>query len=323
MKNLNRYRNKQWSATLHSYDQLDKRLLRPEDAPTLRQYREMLEQPQSCFYRQLGGWMLAEAALITTDAPTQERHELLEKAQEDWLIAKDIQLQTDQYKKSHRHFLPGVEMLRIDNNLAASEVFHAMIDGNITAEHRARYYESLLYLGIKASEAVDFFRQDAPYDQSEPGAENYLGVAHEINASLAINRLNSPTLMSFPALPRADSGHYHPTKTHDLQVFKMHWGNIEDILAAEVKTTLQDHHYQRYEAVLIGGSLHLHPQNQRSPVAMTRLMAKEFTGKATPEEVAQLDAITDNVVHVARHGFKGAPQCRNIATCTDIPHTRK
>ncbi len=267
--------------------------------------------------------MLTEAALTQTNLPDSERHSPLDQAEEDWLIAKDMQLKKDKHKKSYRHFLPSTNMLRLDYNLASLEIFRSMVNKDITTEHRLNYYKSLLGLGIKASEAVQFFEQDMPYKQTEPGSENYIGIAHEINASLAINRLGSPTLMSFPALPRADSGHYRPADTHDLQLFKMHWGSIENVLAAEVKTTLQDRHYRRYKAVLIGGALHLHPQNRRTPVTLTELLAKEANGIASTQDINHPNSITDNVVHVARHGFTKTPQCRDIATCTSIPQTRK
>lgn len=323
MKPDRRAKNKQFAHTLRCYDQLNKKLLHQEAAPILREYRNALEQPNSCFYRQVGGWMLTEAALVQTNLDTGERHDLLDKAEEDWQIAREMQYKRDLKKLSHSYFLPSVNMLRLDYNLAALDVFRGMVDQDVTQEHRARYYESLLHLGVKASEAVEFFGQDLMHTETRRGAENYLGIAHEINASLAINRLGSPTLMSFPALPRSDSGHHNPKETHDLQLFQMHWGTIEGVLGAEVKTTLQDRHYKRYKAALIGGSLHLHPQNRRTPIALTELLAKESRGIATEQDITHLDAITDNVVHVARHGFTNTPQCRDITTCTAIPRSRK
>lgn len=312
------------SNTQHHYNQLPKDLLPQESAPLLHTFRDTLEEPNSFFYRHLGGWMLAEASLIETDRSADERHATLQKAREDWLTAKTLQHDKEQTKAFYQEYnVPSTNMIRVDYCLAAADIFGAMIDGDVTEDHRARYYESVLELGAQASRAVSIFKQDTPSDHRIYNVDNYLGIAHEINASLAINRLNSPTLMAFPALPRSDSGKFHPKKSHDIQLLKMKWGEINGTLAAEVKTSLQDAHYERYEAVLIGGSLHLHPQNRRTPVAMTELLVKEVGNLATQEEILQLDKITDNVIHAARHGFTGTPQCRDEASCTVIPHTRK
>lgn len=308
--------SKKRARVLNEYNRLEKQLLTPKSVEDLWRYREQLATPDTIFYHQVGGWMLAEAALISTDLPVDERHALLDMAKWDWEAARAHQLEKDAQKDSYQHFLPSSNLLRIDANLAASSVFDGMIDGDVTETQRQHYSESLLYLAVKASEGVEFYDPDFQVEHPMRRAENYIGVAHEINALAAINRLNSPTLMAFPALSRADSGLHFPSQTHDIQVFKMRWGEIEDTIGAEVKTTLKDEHFARYEAVLIGGSLHLHPDHERHPGVLAELLAKEYRGILSPEEDAKLSRITEAIVHVIRHGFNKTPQCDDPSLCT-------
>lgn len=310
--------SKRRARVLNQYNRLEKHLLAPNEAGELWRYREQLATPDTIFYHQVGGWMLAEAALISTDLDQNERHALLDMAQWDWEAARDHQLQKDSAKEAYRFHLPSSNMLRLEANLAAAEVFRGIIDGDITETHRQNYSQSLLYLAVKASEGVEFYDPDFQIEQPVRRAENYIGVAHELNALAAINRLGSPTLMAFPALSRADSGLHFPSQTHDIQIFKMRWGEIEDVLGAEVKTTLKDEHFARYEAILLGGSLHLHPNHERNPGVLAELLAKENRLIATPEEHARLNHITNTVIHVIRHGFNKTSQCDNPASCVAV-----
>lgn len=310
------------TSELNKYYSLEKRLASSGALSTLWNCSEAFSSSNSGFYHHVAGWALAESALVATESPQGERGALLEMAKWEWQAARDIQQEKDvsENKSAYQHFLKSPELIRVESTLAAADVFEAMIDGDITPESRESYYEKTLELAVRASDGSLACSDEGNERPRE--ADNYIGIAHELNSMLVINRLKSPTIMAFPSLARSDSGINYPSQTHDINLFNMKWGEIVKSLPVEVKTTPQEMHFDRYEAIIIGGTMHLHPDNQRDPAYLTELLVKEHKNILQPEELTILDAITDNTFHAARHGFADINQCRNQELCTSIPATR-
>ncbi len=305
-------------AALRTYYSLEKRLADSEAFDVLWRCGEAFANVPTAYYQHMSGWSFTEAALICTTIPTEDRQALLDLAHERWSMAHHLEQSHDSDNTNHQLKSPG--LLRIETSQATTEVFKAMIAGDVTLHTRQHYYQKQLEIAAHASDGI---AQHTRADGSEYDAgSNYLGLAHELNAMLMINRLQSPTLMAFPALPRADSGVNFPRQTHDINLFNMKWGTIQRSLPIEVKTTPQDKHFDRYDAVIIGGTMHLHPDNKRDPTYLTELLVKEAQNCLNDQDRAILSTITERVIHTARHGFGGIPQCRNLAECQAIPAHR-
>jgi hypothetical protein len=143
---------------------------------------------------------------------------------------------------------------------------------------------------------------------------------------LAVNRLRSPTLVAMPAIARADSGRFHPQQTHDIELLHLNWGEIGSVTTIESKARPKEKHYQRYEAAIVGGRIHLFTKTGTSPVDTVLLFLKEDKGDISDDERAELEQMTDVIVHLARHQYSKDPDvplhCRNIERCDKVPQRR-
>lgn len=304
---------------VNRYYKLEKQLLDKSQAERLTNVRESFNPGKSVFHNTAAGWMLAEAALINTDLEREGRLMLLDRARQDWETALDIESSKETNKELHSICLLSNNEIKIASTLAAADMFEDIIKGDLDRKTREEYYEKLLYLGVKAAEGYEYYDEEHYPVSRFPGRDIcYIGTAHEMNALLTIARLQSPSLVCAPSIQRADSGAHFPKQTHDLQVLNTKWGDIRNTLGIEVKTTPRKEHFKRYDAVLIGGTLHLHPNHLRDPSYLTELLVKDYKGLTSDEEKTNLSAITNNVVHSIRHGFRGTQQCREIETCQEI-----
>lgn len=307
------------SRAVNHYYSLEKQLIDESDALKLAESRNRFDPGNSIHHNSVAGWMSAEAALVGTDLDKSLRHNLLIDAKKDWQRALEIEVSSKSSRELHRIALMTPEEIRLQSTIASSIVMESLINEDLDRNTREAYYEKLLYLGVKASEGYEYFEDTPPDHQEDTSArENYIGIAHETNAMLILARLKSPSLTCIPALPRSDSGKHYPRKTHDLQVLNTKWGSIRNSLGIEVKTTPKEEHFQRYDAVLIGGTLHLHPDHLRDPSYLTELLVKDHKQILSGDERISLDTITGNVVHSIRHGFRSTPQCRDVATCYEF-----
>lgn len=266
--------------------------------------------------------ILSEIAITDTDRSQSERHALLDMAEWDLDEAAAAAYTRQEHRASvyHQNFLLSPNIIRLESRRAATRLFRGMVEGDVTPSIRQDYAMDMLTLGTRASEGFGYFEERSHELQSSRATE-YIGLAHELNAIYSIARKASPTLTAFPAFPRGDSGDHLPTQTHDLLVVGTRWGRIEHAMIAEVKTTPRAEHYERYEAVLIGGTVHLHPDNSPDPSYLTELYAKEARGIATADELTVIESISGTVMHTISHGFNATEQCRDPRTCALIEPT--
>lgn len=301
---------------LASYLKMPKYLSPPETFERFWHQRTNIV-PTSQYEYSVSSSILSEMAITAIDRSSTERHAILDMAEWDLseavtiLQAREAQSDSIYYQK----FLQPPSILRLESQRSALGLFRGMVDGDINRGVRSQYAEDILRLSVQASEGFQYFQHTCTEIPS-PRATEYIGLAHELNAIYSIARKKSPTLAAFPAFARGDSGVFLPTQTHDIHVVGMYWGAIEDSIIAEVKTRPKPDHYERYEAILIGGTVHLHPDNSPDPSYLAELYAKEYRGITTSDEFETLEDISRTVIHSVRHGFTDTTQCRNPKTCT-------
>ena len=302
------------------YERIHKRFVGPKTADKLlRIHDELVTAPPHSDYLATAGWAAAEAALVATDRPEEDRLGYLEGAAGSWKAAVEHQRERNAergWTEDHQHANIG----RLQLPLVFLPLMEGMVRGDVTKQARAQVYDNLLFLA--AQNAVGLI--EAVRNNRESGL--HIGLGHEINAMLAVNRLQSPTLIAMPALARADSGRYHPQQTHDIDLLHLNWGEVTDVTTIESKARPKEKHYKRYEAAIVGGRIHLFTKNGISPVDTVILFLKEQKGDITDEERMELEDMTDVIVHLARHQLADTPDipqhCRDVARCDKVPRHR-
>lgn len=309
---------RQHRRAMASYFTLPKYLLSAENCERIWQQRNRIS-PASPHEYSVSSAMLSEVALVNDTLPVSERKALLDMAA--WDLEKTLEISYDRHNTAdnvyRQKFLLPPNILRLETRQAALGLFDAMIDGDVTREVRHKYAENILTLSAQASEGFDYFQHEESR-QMRSRATEYIGLAHELNAIYSIARKHTPTLVAFTTFPRGDSGEYLPRQTHDIHIVGLQWGAIEHAITAEVKTRPKPEHYDRYEAVLIGGTVHLHPDDSPDPSYLTERFVKEYSGIASQAELDEIESVSETVMHSVRHGFTGTTQCRDPRACTLI-----
>lgn len=307
--------------TYLSYMQMDKRFADARAADDLLAVHDDLVDSTCVEYLSVAGWASAEAALVAHDRPQEERIAYLGQAVQVW--DKAIQLQHVRNVRQH---------LELDSHNANStrlqlaEVFiplmRDMIGGDITKQTRRQLYSDILFLAATNASALQDMEKQGRIEEAGP----HVGLAHELNAMLAVNRLQSPTLVAMPAIARADSGLYHREETHDIELLHLQWGDIMGVTTLESKARPKEKHYRRYTAAIINGRIHLFKKDSTSPIDTVVLFLQEHDGMLRSSGKRELEKMTDTIVHLARHQLSDEPDvphhCRDIEKCDVVPHTR-
>lgn len=302
-----------------AYEKMHKRFVGPKTANKLLGIYHDLADEESVDCLSAAGWAAAEAALVATDRPEEDRLGYLDNAVEVWDMAIGRRREGNMARGLTEDYQdPALERIQLARLFA--QLMEGMVKGDVTKEIRAKLYDDLLVMAAQnAVGLVEALRQ-----QKEGGL--HIGLAHEINAMLAVNRLQSPTLIAMPAIGRADSGRYHPEQTHDIDLLHLDWGQVNGVTTIESKARPKEKHYRRYEAAIVGGRIHLYTKNGTSPVDTVLLFLKEDKGQLTYEERDELEAMTDTLVHLARHQYAKdpavPPHCRDIERCELVPRHR-
>lgn len=261
----------------------------------------------------LTGWMYAESSLNFDASDPYTRILLAHESTHHWKSAYEKAYQRDEQSATYSpDDVPSMSLLHAETNLAVSDLILGIAEGDVTKEQRLATYSKLLHIAARGQNAYQHFMN---IRSNNANGSPYSGFINEINAMLIINRLMSTSLLALPSLPRSDEGSLYRRDTHDIQVLHTHWGEIRHVQPVEVKLTPQQHHYERYKAAIVGGSVHLYPDNNKDPAWLTQLLIEEYRGVAEAHDIRTLDAITNRVVHAIRHGYHQTPQCQNTETC--------
>jgi hypothetical protein len=174
----------------------------------------LVDAPLDTDYLSTAGWAAAEAAIVAVDRTQEERLDVLQCAADAWDLAIEYRREQREYQNDEEEY-GDVVLSRLQLSRVFIPLLEGMIRGDVTKETRSELYDELLLLAAKNATAL----QGAQAAGQEAGG--LIGLAHEINAMLAVNRLRSPTLIAMPALARADSGHFHPEQTHDIELLHL------------------------------------------------------------------------------------------------------
>jgi hypothetical protein len=302
------------------YERMHKRLVGPKTADKLfRIHNDLVGAPLDTDYLSTAGWAAAEAAIVAVDRTREERLDVLQCATDAWDLAIEHRREERRFQTEEEEY-GDVALSRLQLSRIFIPLMESMIRGDVTKQTRAQLYDQLLVLAAKNAIAL----QGAQATRQEAGG--FIGLAHEVNAMLAVNRLQSPTLIAMPALARADSGHFHPEQTHDIELLHLQWGEIKGVTPMESKARPKTRHYQRYQAAIVGGRIHLFTKKGTSPVDTVLLFLKEDKGELLTEDYEELDGMTDTIVHLARHQLSDDPDvpvhCRDIIRCDKVPRRR-
>lgn len=298
-----------------SYHKIHKRFVGPATADKLRDFSESLSQTERPREMYAAGWAAAEAALVGTMYPTEERVGLAQRARECW--EKSLLLEQERALQSavHRGNAPDTtDQYRIASTLALAPIIEAIPQGIIPKGTLRDCYRQLL----DTAELNNHDMLMAGETDMEGRASSHMGVAYEQIAALGINRLMSSRIVSLFSLARSGTGFHYPHQTHDMMVLNLDKNNIIRVTPTEVKSQLKVKFSNRYEAALVGGKAIL--GNDRQLIGHTLgLFKKELERTISPEETASLDAISDSIIHSVRHHHRAEKfgrHCLDIDSCS-------
>ena len=303
--------------SFQKYERMHKHFVGPKTAVDLiRIHDDLVAVPPDDEYLTTAGWAMAEAALVAKDRPVGERLGYLEEAAEAWAAALAHRREENAGYGITEDYLDA-EMGRLQLPGAFLPIMEGMIQGDVTKQARMTSYDQLLTLAAQNAIGLVEARR-----RGETGGL-FIGLGHELNAMLSVNRLLSPTLIAVPAPARADSGIYHPKQTHDVELWHLHWGDVRDVTTLEAKARPRGKHYRRYDAAIVNGRIHLYTKNAKSPVDTVLLFLKEEKSELSDEEKVELENMTDTIVHLARHQLSEDPSvplhCRDVNRCEKVP----
>lgn len=303
------------------YMQMEKRFADPGSTDDLLAIHDDLIEKSGVEYLSVAGWASAEAALIARNRPYQTRLLFLAQASEAW--NKAVQMQhAHNVRNGLENDSHNARSTRLRLAKAFVPMMQDMVRGDITKQTRSQLYDDMLFLAATNASVIQDMEQQGRADE----IGEHIGLAHELNAMLAVNRLQSPTLIAMPAIARADNGRFHKEETHDIELLHLQWGDIMGVTTLESKARPREKHYRRYTAAIIDGRIHLFKKDSTSPIDTVVLFLEERDGLLKPSESRELEKMTDTIVHLARHQLSDEPgvshHCRDIEKCEEVPRKR-
>lgn len=308
------------NSSYESYHRIHKRFVGPATADKLVTFYESLSQSQRPREMFVAGWAAAEAALVGSQYPTEERSRLAVAAKECWEYS--LQLETERACASawSREAVPDTtEQYRIASTIALAPIIEAITQGVVPKRILSTCQEQLI--DVATLNYTDMMTAVA--SGSDGRAASHMGVAFEQIATLGVNRLISSRIVSLFSLARSGTGFYYPKQTHDVMVLNLDRGNIVRVTPTEVKSQLKVKFSNRYEAALVGGKAML-GDDKRAIGETIDLFRRELTGDIHDNEREFLDGISTSIIHSVRHhqrAEKFGRHCLQVAACA-LPDSR-
>lgn len=304
-----------------AYLRIHKRLVGPGTAEKLSFLYRELSQEQTPRGMYEAGWAAAEAAMTGTRLEPAERHYLVAAARDCWEYAARCETERAASSAYLKNTTPDRSTeLRIINALAVTPLIEGIVRGRPDKQQRGAAYDALLGAAEEAAGELLI----AHRHRMGGRVGNALGVVHEVNTLLLINRLLSSRIIALPSLARADSGRDYPEQTHDVQILNLNGNVIRDIVPLEVKSRLKGKFLERYEAALLSGRQHLLIHTPETAAETAAMLCRERAGQASPDDLATLQTMTDAVIHVIRHHKRAddfGRHCADPRRC-DLPQQR-
>lgn len=264
------------------YMQLGKQYLSPTAAPHLERLAAELEKEQLPEFLAASGWAFAESAMVDRDAPFKKRMARLDEAELIWgraLEASDSLYTTELGK----YLSTDTQPYRIALNLASLPVMRGLVRGTITAEDRRKMCGDVLAI----AELVGVQNRLAFAANNRKATKDFSGLSNECAALLLFLLEDDPTYVPLPSSSRSGSGHFNPTRTHDITILCQWHGAIRGCVPVEVKAAPTPEDVDRYRALMITktdltrqyGSIH----------SLVESIARVFEGTATPDESTKVE----------------------------------
>jgi hypothetical protein len=245
-------------------------------------------------FKDAAAWAYVEAGLMNTDLSTVERVGKVTEAERQWSEALGIEAQIQSSEYSAVFDEPDTQY-RLALALAYAPLIKSIIIGNVTdtIRHQAMY-DTAQFAELVSNEITRY---------SEVGdratTNGFIGLAHELNALLALHYLDDPRYIPLPSTARADTGYFHANQTHDLMIIHQHWGQIRKVVPIEIKSRPSQRDRQRYKALLVRGKMHLTIAGV-DPRKTSQSFAHHVAGTATLEDTVAIERISTDLREMLR-----------------------
>jgi hypothetical protein len=292
-----------------SYLQMQKVWLDANGAEDLYRIHDSLKDEVMPRYLSAAGWAAAEAAIVGA-WPTSERLQLLRQGIVCWEKAIQTQLAFNKTEKAHliEHSAP----YRIALDLAVIPLLEGLILGHVTEEMCRNAYVDCLEVARANAEQLEHAKADMDVERYA----DHVGFAHECNALLALNRVQSKDWFALPTIARADSGYYHPEQTHDLLVVRRRAGEVQSVVPVEVKAKASLRDRKRYLALIVRGKMHL-CDNKHDPLDTFYAIAAVEAGTASTKQITVAHEVSQRFMNMIKDYYSGQ-ELGGIATTATI-----
>lgn len=289
------------------YLRIHKHLVGPKTAERLfLLYQELAGAPYP-EHLHMAGWAAAEAALVSSGRPTDERLSMLDCADDAWARATDI----SRLHAAQRSTTPNrtSELRSLAPRLFIPSM-KSIVRHDFSHEEREACFDSVLDLAMCNLAEM----RDASLSGDTGRYGNHFGFAHELTSVLATNRLLSGRIFTMPSLARAGTGENYPTKTHDIQVAYLRRGKFTKVVPMEVKTRMSI----TYDLPVISARKHLRTATVHDITSLYEAYALERTNQASDEQRALAQASTDILMHLITHHHHAETlgiHCMRLSQC--------
>ena len=265
-----------------------------------------LEKEQTAEYLESAGGAFAEAALANSEMRVKKRLEILDKADECYMRA--IRAYDGQEKTDFADiFRDDSKPFRLALNLAYTPLIRSIVLGDVTDEVRRQSMTDTLAI----AELAEVHRQFAMRDGEQTGTCELYGFMHECNVLVAFLHLDNPAYVPVPSFPRADSGYFHKSHTHDIALINQRFGIIKKIIPIEAKKERHKNSVRRYDALLMTRDDIAPSVGDKSIESTLHLFSNIFNGSATETDHLEFKRIKSRVRNRIREYQRLSPSPNN------------
>lgn len=285
--------------TYHRYLKMHKVAVNSSGARELYMIGEELSGEYMPQYKDAAAWAYAESGLLDTSASTVERIRRVSLAEQQWSEALDTESQLQSTEYSALFTEPDTQY-RLAIALAYAPLIKSVIVGNVTPGVRRQVLADTTLFSAEISEQISRYGSVGDREM----VNGFIGLAHELNALMALLYLDDPRYVPFPSTARADSGYYHPQQTHDIMVINQHWGTIKKVIPMEIKARPSRRDRMRYKALLVRGKMHLTAEGV-DPRMTSQSFHRYQQGEATLQDTIDIEKISTDLREMLRLYQKG------------------
>lgn len=241
-------------------------------------------------YLSAAGWAAAEAALVRTNRPTEERLELLDAGIDCWRRA--LESQRNFNADAPYCLVECAAPYRMALDLAIAPLLRHMIAGYVPRDVCKQVFADCLNVAQANAVRLNLMVKEGNIE----GVAEHSGFGYECNALLAVNRRLAATRFVIPSMIRSDSGYYHSQQTHDLLIIRQEHGHIQQVTPVEIKASASNRDRARYKALLVRGKMHLSVEGKFKPEDTLQAITAVYEGTATRAEKDIAEGVTSQML---------------------------